>query len=417
MDLNQPALFHPFYGFGTLRRDPELGCRFTTLPKEVIRLETANSTLSEEMRVLYVAMTRAKEKLIAVAALSDPEAALKKAAAMTVREKNAEGVEKLLPFNVSRAGSYAEWLLACALCHPSGGRLRAAAGLSGENVLPCASPWEIELVPAAGAPAGEGETAARPVGAGDEAETRETVRRIAERLSFRYRWGALSRIPSKISVSEVAEAAAQPADEAYPAGRLEEGRPPFRAGDLRPSFLSGEELTGAEKGTALHAFMQYARFDEIRDEAQVRQECRRLEEQGFLLGEQARSVAGQSEKILNFLHSELYARIAGAKRVYREFRFNLDTPAVSLYNKEAAQIPAGESVLLQGMADLIFETEDGCYLLDYKTDRVGNGGEDELVRRYGTQLRIYAKAVEEMMEKTVKAAYLYAFALDKAIKI
>ncbi|HEX3027612.1 MAG TPA: helicase-exonuclease AddAB subunit AddA, partial [Clostridia bacterium] len=138
-DLNKAALFHPVYGFGSMVRDAKLNCRYTTLPREIVRLETGRSALSEELRTLYVALTRAKEKLIAVLTPANPEGTLKKAAALIA--PNGKDGALISPYTAGRAQSYAEWLLACALLHPSGSSLRERAGISSYPTAPAGRDW------------------------------------------------------------------------------------------------------------------------------------------------------------------------------------------------------------------------------------------------------------------------------------
>lgn len=400
-DLNKPSLFHPVYGFGSVVRDAELNCRYTTLPKEVVKIENEKSMLSEEMRVLYVAMTRAKDKLIAVMAFSNLQTALKKVKSLTGTKKNSEGIEKLIPFNAARANSYSEWLLASALSHPSCGLIRTLAGAdSTQEIIPCESEWDILITKVTEFQKAESELAKNEKTAQNDGQKERIVKEIRERIQYNYDRRILSEIPSKVSVSTFSEQQVQD----------------FKADEIRPMFLEKTQLTAAEKGTALHSFMQYARLDSILKEADAAKECERLAAEGFLLKEQSEAVLAQTEKIMMFLQSELYCRIKNANKVYKEFRFNLDTPVYELYQNMDSSL-AGETVMLQGMADLIFEDDMGIYLLDYKTDRVGGGGEQELIKKYSGQLRYYSKAVSEILGQSVQEEYIYSFYLNKAIKI
>lgn len=387
VDSQRPALFHPSCGFGSIIRDERLNCRYTTLPKEAVKLEAQKSMLSEEMRVLYVAMTRAKERLYAVATLSNPENSIAKAASMPLDENS-----KISTYEAMSAQSPADWLLAAALRHPSSGELRKTAGFNDLKTLEDESMWEIKIVKAEDAEVSE--EAEKSAIIPDDFKTEELKKKIEEKLKFSYPHEKLSEIPSKVSVSEITH------DEPLA----------FSAERVRPSFLDGEKLTPAEKGTALHAFMQYADFGAIKDIDGVKSEIERLVRGQFILPRQGESV--DAAKVVKFTETEIYEQILKAEKVWREFRFNLEIPAEEIYENAAG---TGQKILLQGMADLVIENESGVFLLDYKTDRVKSAG--ELKKRYGVQLKCYERAVREILGREAAGKYIYSFHLGSTIEI
>lgn len=380
-DTRLPAVFSPVYGFGSLLRDKTLEYRYTTLPREVVRLETRRSSLSEELRVLYVAMTRAKERLFCIMTLRNPAGAAAKAAALLDTEG---GVN---PFYALQSNSFSEWLLACALRHPACAKLRTLAGVPASVVRETDCRWRFVLakpLPAAG-------EAAEQTPLQQQADA-ALLREINTRLAFRYPWQDMTSVQSKLAVSSLSEG------------------PAFPAALQRPSFLEGGRLTGAEAGTALHGFMQHARLDALHTEQDVADEAQRLVQRQLLLPEEGAAV--NAGRVLAFLGSPIYRRMQQAKKVYREFQFTLAVPAGRL---GAAEGDGSDSVILQGMADVVFEELDGLYVLDYKTDHVAD--EEELVRRYGRQLEFYAAAAEQVMERPVRGKYLYSFHLGRVIEL
>jgi ATP-dependent helicase/nuclease subunit A len=384
-DLQRPAMFHPVYGFGSIVRDEKLNCRYTTLAREVVKMETEKSSLSEEMRVLYVAMTRAKEKLICVLTLPNPDATFKKAAGFI-----SGSALKLDPISASSAMSFAEWLLACALRHPDCAPLRRIAGVDDAVLLGSDSRWELNIAQAQGAPENNKpqETAAYDGKDTDPALLDE----IKKRVTFAYPFKKLSQVPSKVAVSALAE-------------KGHENDYAFTS--CRPAFLSAERLTPAQKGTALHEFMHYASLSEISSETDIEAEIARLVKQRYLLPEQGAAI--DRRKVDVFIGSDIYARIMSAKRVFKEFRFNIEVGT-----EESAGYASDEKVVLQGMADVVFEDESGLYILDYKTD---NAAADELRLRYSKQLDIYARAVSQVFKCEIKAKYIYGFKEEKLIII
>ena len=390
VDTQSAALFHPEYGFGCTVRDPSLGCRYTTLPREVIRIETARSTLAEEMRVLYVAMTRAKEKLICVMSPSRLPAQLRRAAAL-IRP----GETRLDPLAASQARNFAEWLLACALRHPDAAELRRLAGCEDLPLLPAAAPMEIRLVtPGAEAQRAPSRAAQAALPASPAGDTAALAGRIRERIAFRYPGEGLTRVPSKLAVSEFAE---------------EESREQFGFHGSRPPFLSHTGLTPAQAGTALHAFLQYADLSAVAACGDVAGEVGRLVARKFLLPEQGEAV--RSDRVMAYLASDIYARIRAADRVWKEFRFTTETDAAEVSD---AVEPGQGTVVLQGMADVVFEEKGRLYILDYKTDAAD---EAQLRQRYAQQLAVYARAVAQIMGQEVAACYIYGFHEGKTIAV
>ncbi|HCL21758.1 MAG TPA: helicase-exonuclease AddAB subunit AddA, partial [Oscillibacter sp.] len=187
--------------------------------------------------------------------------------------------------------------------------------------------------------------------------------------------------------------------------------PPRLRSLTKPRFLAGEQkLTGAERGTAIHLALQYLDFSEQGGEAGIRAQLETMCAQRKLTDEQAEAVDVRA--LMRFLQSPLAARIRASERVEREYRFSLLTDA-GLYDPAAA----GEEMLLQGVADCVFETADGLTVVDFKTDRVTA---EEALRRaevYRTQLNAYAGALAKILQKPVTERVLYFFACDREISL
>ena len=381
-DVRAPALLHPQLGVGLKRRDA-LGRQFTTLPREAVALELERATLSEEMRVLYVAMTRAKERLILVTELKDPAATLQAVAA------NLPPSGRLESFFLRRAKGFFEWVLACALRHPDGGALRALAGREDIEPLPASSSWAMSVVTPPPLIGGEAGDAQLDLPVPDPA----LMDRIQTQIDWVYPFEAVNRIPAKVAASELAKSEQTGAFVAV----------------SRPAFLSGGGLTPTEKGIALHSFMQFAEFDRAAEHPE--EELSRLLLKGFLTKEQADSIC--MEKVRRFFKSGLYRRVKAARQVYREIRFHVGIPA-GRFAGENVDV-RGELVVLQGVADLVIEEENGLVVVDYKTDAARDG--EQLLFRYANQLRLYAYAMEQVFHKPVKECAVYAFSLDHSFSL
>ena len=372
---------HPQLGVGMRLTDPETGVRRTTFIREAIGLATAESASAEELRVFYVAMTRAKEKLILLSTVKNIDTNLQKLAAQITEE------ETVPPYTVSNASGISEWLMLCALRHPNGNDLRRRIEADDDIILRTHyTPWDIRVVysepqilsdlPKAEAPA--------PV---DEA----LKARIERDISFVYPYAAQTKLATKVAASALA------AEQAETEATLS-----------RPAFLSAKGLTPAERGTALHNFMQFADFSSASKDPEA--ELKRLIEQSYLTETQANAV--DLTRVEKFFTGPLGQRVLHADRVYREQRFIVSIPA-GLTDKTLSGEDAVQPMILQGAVDCMFEENGSLYILDFKTDRCYN--KQELWERYGPQLTLYKEAMTRVMNKEVKDTVLYSFYMNASV--
>lgn len=376
-------LLHPEAGAGLMRFDPETGIQWNTLPRQGVALSIQDSERAEELRVLYVAMTRAREKLCMVMSLRDPAARLTKLAAPL-----GEG-DTLPPFTVLTARGMGDWLLAAGLHHPSGGELRRLAGDEGIPLHTAEQPWHVTLqrpLPPDAA------TDAAPLAAAQPDQV--LLRELRERLAWRYPYAALAAVPTKLAASAIG---GEGVERAFVAA-------------ARPSFLGAAGLTPAERGTALHTFMQFARYD--RAAADPATEITRLVGQGFLTRQQGAALP--LPKIRRFFSGDLYRRMQAAPVLLREQRFTVELPA-TVFRDDLPDGAADETVVVQGIADCVFEEGGGLVIVDYKTDHIK--AEEELVRRYAPQLAVYAYALTRTLERPVAECLLYSFALGRTVRL
>ena len=359
--------------------------------RAIIDRKTAQN-VSEEMRVLYVAMTRAKEQLIMTSCSAKYALRLKK---LLPRLS-----EPLGPWVSAAVRQPDEWILLAALCRTESGALFAECG-------PCAYsrvrryPWLVTLQDVSpAAPAARG---ARPDAlCAVQPLDREQVMQSA---GFHYAHEAATRLPAKLTATQLKgrgldleaaeEAPAQP----------EPVRKPWRT----PQFLQDRPLTGREKGIATHLFMQFVRYESCTTREGIRQELARLQAEKFLTPRQCEAV--DTEKILALFSSRLGTRILGAKNLRREFKFSILTDAAA-YDPAAA----GEQIMLQGVVDCFWQEVDGIVILDFKTDYI-DGDLDRKTARYAPQLRAYAKALSRIYGLPVKKTILYFFSAGRAAEI
>lgn len=379
---NQRLLLHAKLGAGLMRRDEETLRLFSTIPHTAVRLASERSELSEELRVLYVALTRAREKLLLVMTVKNPEKKLSALASAF------DGQSAVPPFAVRNAKSYGDWLLTAALRHPDAAPLRALlpeqeipllnADFSLRTVI-CPAPAETEAAEAA-------DVQELPPDLALEAE-------IRRRVEYEYPYAALSRSVAKRAASSLGEQEMQFS----------------MIGVSRPSFLEKEGLSPAERGTALHKFMQFSDYRRAGEDPDA--EVARLVEKGFL--SEAEGKAVDRKRVAAFFQSTLARRMLQSETLLREYKFTFFLPAGECDNGLPDSV-AQEKVLVQGIADCVFVENGKLIIVDYKTDRIAH--EDALVERYRAQLSVYRRALAECIGLPVGQTLLYSFHLGKEIE-
>lgn len=358
-------------GFGMKLVNRDKLQSYPTLPLQAIHCQEKRDLLSEEMRLLYVALTRAKERLILVCGGEEMADTISGYGILF----DSEG--RLPPESISLGKSYGDWLLPALLQHPGCAGLREYYGLDIPERpadFPLEVIWIRERDAAAEAAPDQAEAAA------DEA--------LAERLRQRFRWEyphkADTVTPAKTAVTRIAH----PEMQVY----------------LDPPDLAGKrELTPAEKGSIFHRALQFADFE--KGAADPAAELARLVEGGWLSKAEGETIA--PDQFEAFFRSPLMTRMLKAERVLREYRFFDTLPAA-----EAGFEGSGE-VLIQGIADCIFIENGEAVIVDFKTDRITRM--EQLRERYSGQLALYRRALGKVFP--VKGCILYSTKLKQTIDV
>ena len=390
-DVQEPVLVHPQLGLGVECVDRARSIRYDTVSKTAVALQLQRESKSEEMRILYVAMTRAQEKMIAV----------------DCRKKGRKRVADLAglagvptpPEAVAAGKCLGDWVLLPLLCTAPGAKLCQWADVPTPEQTTEDGGWQVYLwdSPAAMTAAVPQEDAAAPL---PEEQPFDPAP-----LEWVYGHGAATVTPGKVTATQLKGRAI---DE-----EIAEGAPTRRRAVLfeKPLFLRETTgLTAAEKGTAVHAVMQYIDFRTPATPSAVAAEVEKLAQRRLLTAQQAAAV--DCTMVARFLASPLAERIRGADKVWREYRFSLLTDA-ALYDPQAA----GEELLLQGVVDCAFETPDGLVVVDFKTDRVTPQQQSQRAEGYRPQLEAYALALGKVLEKDVSEKLLYFFHTNSTVKL
>lgn len=386
-DSSKAVLLHSRYGYAQKLYDPALSASFNTMPRNALAMEKRRGEMSEELRVLYVAMTRAKQKLIMLATPSRPTGTYIAGVA-----KKLAGQREIYPFAVRSVSALSDWLTMCALLHPDGEPLREYAGVSAE----CDKQADFRLTCGViDQPFDDDEDESDNADTAVTEENSAVIDELRRHAEYVYPYEGLSGLPVKVAASSLAH---RMTEEAYD-----------RHLD-RPAFLQGEKLTSAEKGTALHAFMQYADFAAAREDIEAQLQL--LTDEGYLTQAQADSV--DIEKARSFIDSELVTRCLNADKVYKEYRFNIRIPAKRV-DPEIEESLSEETVILQGAVDLAFVEDGELVIVDYKTDRVK--APEELAERYASQLLLYKDAMEECLSLPVKECLIYSIRHSREVAV
>lgn len=381
-DEIQNLIISQKHGLGVIRRNIDTFEQYPTVCHKAVQLSVRKDNISEELRVLYVALTRAKEKLIMVYAKDNALDTLTKYAAKIPVSRNS-----IDPYDVSSVSGFGEWLITTLLRHRDAAVLREEIGAGDEIVLPCDVGLKVVLTQT-DEKASHGDERKRE--ALPDAAFLEAVK---ERMSFKYKYEALSAVTTKRAASEVDR---DSVDREYFAVSA-------------PSFLLGDSLTGAEKGIATHTFMQYADYALAAKDPQAEKE--RLERLGILSSKQAKGI--DLQQISRFFESSLAKRILSSKKVMREKKFTIEVPISEIY--QGFEQFSDEMMMIQGIADCAFLEDGELVVVDYKTDRLQS---EELFReKYTAQVMLYKKALSLCTGYKVKQTLLYSFHLGKEIQV
>lgn len=374
-DLRGSVLVHPELGLGPKFTDAARGIEYPTLARRAVANRLERELLSEELRLLYVAMTRARERLFITCTFADPQKTMDKLAPAAQEHIPAQA---LLPMR-----SMAEWLICAAL--GTGGRALTLS-IGGDE----------EGAPRRVTPAAQPE----PERTGEEAVPVD----FDALFAWRYPHAGAETLPSKLTATEL-KSLAEP--DAESAELLPRAARTFRRPDIA---LAARRLTAAERGTATHLALRYLELGALTTPEAAREAVDRLAAAGKLSAREAAAV--DAAGLCRFALSPLGRRITAAPRVLREFPFALLCPAERFF--PGAQ---GEELLLQGVVDCCLIEPDGAVIVDYKTDRIAPEAAPERAKRYAAQLETYAWAVSRITGLAVKAKIVYFLQPGEAVEL
>ena len=364
-DIKKDAiLLNQKLGIGFKYIDYDRQIQYDTLTRAAVKNKILTENISEEMRVLYVALTRAKEKLYIVSILNNARKDyddLQKHKQMYERQEN-----KINSILIKKCQRYIDWILLIDLYENE--RMNKLADINilnkNEVIKTFRKPEEIVL-------------------------QEENIEEEIKKDEWKYEYELATTIPTKSSVT-----------------KLKQNNIMETVKLAKPEFLKEEQetLTAAQKGTLVHLCMEKLNEKIDYDAEKIKELINELLQKQLINEKEANSI--NINKILQFTKSNIFKDIKEAKEVYKEKPFYINIPQ------------DGEDVLVQGIIDLYYiNKNDELILVDYKTDYVENGKEQELINKYSTQLSLYKQALESALDRKVDKVYIYSVYLGREVPV
>lgn len=420
-DVRSAFLKHKELGFGPRFVDPALRISYPTLPYLAIRRTMRREMLAEEMRILYVALTRPKEKMFLIATVANAEAKL--ARWLSYVDENGS----MPDFRVAAARSFIDWL------GPLAARQIADRQFEGNGPQ-----WQAGIVPASL----YGTEAAAAIDIPDQYEAAKKERlqavttlsllenireedQLRARLEWQYPHQAAAALAAKTSVTEMKRLHTDVMEDAVPLKDKEagsEGHADFLAVPAadytfrlrRPAFLEEKSLTAAEKGSVNHLLMQHVTLSGPVDERALKQTLDGMIKRRLLTVKQSQAI--DLPAVSAFFTSTLGQRLLSAGWVRREVPFSCMFPASRVY-PDSGETLSQEPILIQGVIDCLFEDSAGIVLLDYKTDRINKQQWVEAAERHRFQLELYAEAIQSVLGRKVNECHVFFFDGGQSVQL
>ena len=372
LDLNDNILIHSELGLGPKYINYERRITYNTLAKEAIKYQIKKEIKEEEMRLLYVALTRSREKLIITGVDKNLKKSIQEKEEMLQISEN-----KVTKAIAKKSKTYLEWIETVNLADKRMKDLIDVYEYTKNESLDTEQEEQKEKT--------------------IQIEERKINKEINEILTWEYPEKELTKIEGKSSVSKLTK---------------ETENEEIKVELKKPKFLEGElPLSKAEIGTTVHLVMQKLDFKQNYTIEKIEELLEELEQKGIIATKQKDAVPKQ--KILAFAQSQLFKEIGRAKKTYKEQPFYINIPVKELYESKS-----NENILVQGIIDLYYITEnEEIILVDYKTDYVPENKSSYLKEKYQSQLNLYKRALEQALGKKVTRAYIYSTYLNDSIEV
>ena len=388
---NDNVLLHQEIGIGAKYINYNAQIQYDTLTREAVKNVIKNENISEEMRVLYVALTRAKEKLIITGISKD-------------FEKQIEDIEKqetiysrrnskINPVLVKKYKSYLDWILLVYLYEKN----------NTENLLEVNQIKPKEILLSKEIQTQENQIQSVKQKLENIQISKNEIDKIKQMLEYEYTNKISTMIPTKSSVTKIKQLKQE-----------QVGLNLEKIAFEKPKFLQEdkeEKITSAEKGTLIHLCLQKLNPKEDYNLQKINELIKNLQLKQIITEKETEAI--NPYKILEFTKSNIWKDLQSAKEVYQEKPFYINVPAKEIYNENIE-----ENILVQGIIDLFFiDKDDNLVLVDYKTDFVECDNEAILIHKYASQLALYKQALELSLNRCVNKVLIYSVFLGKEVEM
>ncbi len=387
-------MIHPELGIGFKLKNQDGTIIRDNLIRKAISLKNKEENIAEEMRILYVALTRAKQKLILVASLN------KVSSSIITKLASVDITKAISPFIIQTSSSFFDWILLCISKSNLRNKLCSAAEIPefiSQNPTKETLDWSIDVINSADDELTETTESSEQESEIKNNEEQENIiidkvflDTLNSRLEFNYSDTELSALPVKVSASELA---GEEMAEKYIASS-------------RPEFMNQKGITPLTRGNAMHKFVCYSDLKNLTFENAM-QQAKSLKQRRFLTEREFNAL--NISAIKKFAASDLVKRISKSPKVLREHRFSVQIPASVIFTD--LNLKSDRLIMVQGAIDCAFEENGEFVIIDYKTDIADNA--TEIYQKYEKQLKIYKYALEKIYSKKVKEIGIYSFYLGQ----
>ena len=416
MDFRKDVLYHHELGYGPQIVDFERRISYPSIAKEALKCKINIENISEEMRILYVALTRAKEKLIITSSIKDIEQNMHKWSSNISTEK------MVSKYDILNGKNYMDWMMPAIIKHKDLEDIRETYNLYTSISMEDESKWSVKTWSRDDIDfeKHEKEGIREVLNTMDLSQhDTEYYEQIEKKLNFEYPYLGVVKKAASISVTEIKKR-----QEEYEEQEDSLGLYKHKTTLKKPKFLSesqkSEKITGARRGTIVHLIMEVLDFEKVNTESEIKAQIQDLVKRRIITEKESQVLSPR--KIMRFFKSPIAKRMLSSKFVKREQKIYTQIKMNDIYlndeifknNRETYE---NESVMLRGVIDLYFEEDDGLVILDYKTDFVDKNNKKEIIHKYKKQIEIYADVLSKLTGKKVKEKYLYLFGIDEQVKV
>ncbi|EJA6640708.1 helicase-exonuclease AddAB subunit AddA [Clostridioides difficile] len=416
-DFKKSILYHHNLGYGPQFVDYERRISFPSIAKEALKSKINIENLSEEMRVLYVAFTRAKEKLIITGSTRNIQDSIKR------WSNGIESLDTISQYEILKGKNFLDWIMPCVLRHRDLSNLLEEVGLDAVFNVEHNSKWYGKLW-------NKNDILVEKKSDEEKESIEEILEKIdvnnpdsdyygeiEEKLNYIYPYEFSTRKPATISVTEIKKIQNNYEEELI--NTIFEQKVILK----KPLFIQNEEerekISGTERGTIVHLVMEVLDLKNVSSVNDIKSQIRGFVSKGIITEKQASIV--NPYKIYKFFVSNIGKRMLNAEIINREKSIYAQVNMKDIYiyekliNNDDKKLYDNESVMLRGIVDAYFEEDNQIVLVDYKTDFVNEENINQIIEKYKKQLDLYADIIETLTGKSVKEKCIYLFGVDEAV--